>query len=61
MASYRISGNTYQHRARIKEIGGRWNPERKEWIVEPRGTMRERAAIQAAVAELRKVPGVRVW
>ena len=28
-----LQGKTYDHRETIKELGGRWNPERKVWIL----------------------------
>lgn len=35
------TGNTYPVRAEIAKLGGRWDSERKGWIVPPL-TMRER-------------------
>ena len=28
-----VSGKTYNFRESLKDLGGRWNPERKVWVV----------------------------
>lgn len=28
-----MQGKTYHHREKIKQLGGRWNPERKNWLL----------------------------
>lgn len=47
-----MSGNTFPFRDYIKELGGVWNADRKEWEVVLCGTMNERAAM---VSELNKM------
>ena len=37
-----LSGNTFAHKDAIKQMGGRWNKDTKEWEVTPGTTMRER-------------------
>ena len=39
------SGNTYMHRDYIRSLGGKWDAERKVWIV-PAMTMRERGQVR---------------
>ena len=29
---FRVRGNTYAHKEMIKQIGGRWNSQSKEWV-----------------------------
>lgn len=57
-STYVLTGNTYAHRDEIKAIGGKWDGERKAWVVEA-GNMRERAAQSAALYALQK-QGVKV-
>lgn len=44
-----ISGNTYAHRDAIKALGGKWNKDRKVWVIDianhPRNTMRGRSGL----------------
>lgn len=48
-----ISGNTYPYRSEILEIGGRWDPIRKGWVIDikshPMNTMRKRSALQQKI------------
>mmetsp|Transcript_25690 Transcript_25690/g.60220 ORF Transcript_25690/g.60220 Transcript_25690/m.60220 type:complete len:530 (-) Transcript_25690:178-1767(-) len=30
--AFRVSGNTYKHKEMIKQMGGRWNAESREWV-----------------------------
>lgn len=56
---YELSGNTYSCRDEIKALGGKWDAERKVWLVPRGGTMRERERVNSTVYSLRK-SGVRV-
>jgi len=35
--TYFVSGNTYSFRADLKALGGRWNPDTEQWMVEVGG------------------------
>ncbi len=48
------SGNTYPIRAAIKSLGGKWDQQRKVWIV-PALTMRERSNVYSLCGGLRGV------
>lgn len=48
------TGNTYPIRDAIKSLGGKWDPERKAWIV-PSLSMRERGNVYAKCDGLRGV------
>jgi hypothetical protein len=48
------SGNTYPIRDAIKSLGGRWDPQRKVWIVPPL-SMRARSSIYSDCGGLRGV------
>ncbi len=39
------TGNTYEHRDYIRSLGGRWDADRKGWVVPPQN-MRQRSAIR---------------
>jgi hypothetical protein len=39
------TGNTFAHKDYIKSLGGRWDADRKAWIV-PAMTMRERSNVR---------------
>lgn len=39
------TGNTYPHKDYIKSLGGRWDAERKGWVVPPM-TMKERSEVR---------------
>lgn len=32
-SSYSVGGNTFEHKDRIKAAGGKWNPDRKMWVI----------------------------
>lgn len=51
--TYILAGNTYPHRAAIKDIGGQWDATRKAWVVTP-GTMAERARQSSVINGLRR-------
>ena len=48
VASYRIIGNTYEHRDAIRSTGAKWDKTAKVWILE------------VVEYQLRKLPGLRV-
>ena len=48
------SGNTYPIRVAIKNLGGKWDAQRKVWIV-PALSMRERSNVSSACGGLRGV------
>lgn len=47
-----LTGNTFAHKDRIKEVGGRWDGEKKAWVIENNGTMAERRRVDSLVREL---------
>jgi len=51
-----ITGNTYNCRDDIKKLGGRWDGERKAWVVDIAGhalnTMRGRGQLDSALRAL---------
>ena len=51
-----ITGNTYNCREQIKKLGGRWNAEKKAWVIDiashPRNTMLKRAGLDLEIREL---------
>jgi hypothetical protein len=55
-----LTGNTFAHKDEIKAIGGKWDADRKAWIVEP-GTMRERANQSAVLHSLSKKGVKQSW
>lgn len=48
------TGNTYPIRAAIKSLGGKWDADRKAWIVPPL-TMRQRADVYSLCGGLKGV------
>ena len=48
------SGNTYTIRDAIRRLGGKWDAQRKVWIV-PALTMKERSNVYSACGGLRGV------
>jgi len=48
------TGNTYPIRAAIKKLGGKWDEEKKGWIV-PALTMKERASVYSECNGLKGV------
>lgn len=48
------SGNTYPIRDAIKSLGGKWDAQRKVWIVPPL-TMRQRSAVYGLCGGLKGV------
>jgi len=56
--TYLLTGNTYPHRDKIKSIGGKWDADKKGWVVAA-GNMRQRAT-QSAVIHSLKSQGVTV-
>ena len=53
-----LTGNTFPFRDEIRAIGGRWDKDRKAWVVEP-GTMRQRAEQSNTIHRLEQ-KGVKV-
>jgi hypothetical protein len=49
-----LTGNTFPHRDRIKEVGGHWDGERKAWVIENSGTGADRRRVDSLVFDLRK-------
>jgi hypothetical protein len=47
-----LSGNTYATRDKIKRMGGKWNPDAKEWKLDLPSTMRERSSSANFLREL---------
>lgn len=45
----RVTGNTFDHRERLKQLGGRWDPAAKNWVFD--------YASPKDVAELKNLPG----
>lgn len=39
-----VTGNTYQYRELLRSLGGRWDAERKAWLLPPL-SMRERSSM----------------
>lgn len=57
-STYILTGNTFAHRHEIARIGGKWDADKKAWIVES-GNMRERQEQSSVIHALRS-KGVRV-
>lgn len=51
--SWVLSGNTFAHREAIREMGGRWDADRKAWVI-PYGSMREKSERGSAIYALSK-------
>jgi hypothetical protein len=51
-----ITGNTFACKEDIKKLGGRWDAERKAWIIDitghPSNTMRGRSGLDSALRAL---------
>ena len=58
MARYRITGNTYEHRAALRRAGATFDQDTKAWTLEvvEHGFRRN----DGLVYQLRKLPGLRV-
>ena len=52
------SGNTYPIRAAIKKLGGKWDAEKKVWIVPPL-SMNERGRVYSECGGMRGVEVVK--
>lgn len=54
MRTVAITGNTYPVRDQIKALGGRWNADRKAWVVPAAKAAEARQIVASAPAEARR-------